>query len=147
MAGQPFAPGWQAYTRWITLIWKGRVEDVIAALRGQLSELGEPPADDKEGSPRRVVSATLNYLENHRQKMRYDHYRRQGLPMTSSHIESTVKLFNRRVKGTEKFWSEAGAEAILQLRADYLSETDPIETFWKQRETNASGRRRYRRTG
>jgi hypothetical protein len=27
-------------------------------------------------------------------------------------------MINRRVKGSEKFWSEPGAEAILQLRAD-----------------------------
>ena len=40
--------------------------------------------------------------------MQYDAYRREGLPITSSHMESTVKRFNRRVKGTEKFWSEEG---------------------------------------
>ena len=77
--------------------------------------------------------------------MRYDEYRRQGLPITSSHVESTVKQFNRRVKGTEKFWSEDGAEALLQLRSDFLSETEPMEKFWADREANATGRRRYRR--
>ncbi len=35
--------------------------------------------------------------------MKYDQYRRQGLPITSSPIESTVKQINRRVKGSEKF--------------------------------------------
>ena len=49
------------------------------------------------------------------------------------------------MKGTEKFWSEEGAEAILQLRADYLSETKPMETFWQEREARATGRRCYRR--
>jgi len=77
--------------------------------------------------------------------MHYDEDRRQGLPITSSHVESTVKQFNRRVKGTEKFWSEEGAEAILQLLADYLSETEPMETFWQEREARATGRRCYRR--
>ncbi len=38
--------------------------------------------------------------------MRYDEYRRQGLPFTSCHIESTIKQINRRVKGSENFWSE-----------------------------------------
>jgi len=33
----------------------------------------------------------------------------------SSLVESVVKQVNRRVKGSEKFWSEEGAEAILQL--------------------------------
>ena len=30
-------------------------------------------------------------------------YRRQGLPLTSSHIESAIKQINARMKGTEKF--------------------------------------------
>ena len=51
-------------------------------------------------------------LQTHKDRMRYDAYRGAGLPLTSCHVESTVKLFNRRVKGTEKFWSEEGAEAI-----------------------------------
>ena len=36
--------------------------------------------------------------------------------MTSSLIESVVKPASRHVKGTEKFWSEEGAEALRQLR-------------------------------
>ena len=41
---------------------------------------------------------------------------RQGRkPITSSHIESTIIQINRRVKGSEKFGSGAGAGAILQL--------------------------------
>jgi hypothetical protein len=38
--------------------------------------------------------------------MRYADYRQQGLPITSNYVESAVKQFNQRVKGTEKFWSE-----------------------------------------
>lgn len=71
-------------------------------------------------------------------------YRRLGLPIMSSYAESTVKQINHRVKGTEKFWSEAGAEAILQLRADYLSETQPLTRFWQQRQQTATGQRPYR---
>ena len=89
----------------------------------------------------------LIYLRNNAPRMVYPDYRKAGLPTTSSHMESTVKLFNRRVKGTEKFWSEEGAEAILQLRADFLSETDPLEQFWKDRQARATGRRSYRRSG
>ena len=38
-----------------------------------------------------------------------------------------MKIFNRRVKGSEKFWGEAGAEAILQLRAAFLSEDGRLD--------------------
>lgn len=56
-----------------------------------------------------------------------------------------MKPFNYRVKGTEKFWTEDGAEEMLQLRADFLSDDQPLEAFWKRREANASGQRRYRK--
>ena len=44
-----------------------------------------------------------------------------------------MKIFNRRVKGSEKFWSEAGAEAILQLRAAFLSEDGRLDRHLKER--------------
>ena len=77
--------------------------------------------------------------------MRYDAYRRQGLPIMTSAVESVIKMINRRVKGTEKFWSEGGAEAILQLRADYLSETEVLPRFWSEREKQANASRPYRK--
>ena len=82
---------------------------------------------------------------NNADKMRYDDFRRQGLPIMTSAVESVIKMINRRVKGSEKFWSEPGAEAILQLRADYLSETEIMNRFWLEREAQASSGRPYRR--
>lgn len=147
MAGRGFRAGWEAYLEWIQHVWSGRVAAVIVALGARQSELGPPGPDESETSPRAVVAEALTYLSNNAPRMAYPDYRKAGLPITSSHMESTVKLFNRRVKGTEKFWSEEGAEAILQLRADYLSETQPLEQFWIDRQANATGRRIYRRSG
>ena len=45
-------------------------------------------------------------------------------------MESLIKQFNRRVKGTEKFWLEQGVEAVLQVRAAYLSEDDRADRYW-----------------
>ena len=92
-----------------------------------------------------VVDKALTYLRNNAGRMAYDAYRREGLPITSSYVESAVKQFNQRVKGTEKFWGEEGAEAILQLRADYLSEDQPLEAFWERRQEEATGQRPYGR--
>jgi hypothetical protein len=47
-------------------------------------------------------------------------------------------------KLTEKFWSEQGAEALLQLRADQLSDDQPLDAFWQRRQEEATGQRRYR---
>ena len=144
-AGRKFAEGWACYREWIGWVWQGQVSLVIAALSQRQAELGLPEKDEAETSPRQVVSKALTYLENHQDKMKYDAYRQDGLPITSSLMESAVKQINQRVKGSEKFWSEAGSEAVLQLRADQLSDGEPLTDFWQRRQATATGQRRYRR--
>lgn len=145
LAGRSSHDGWQIYTRWIGWVWKGEVERTIAELAARQAELGVPTADAKATSPAKLVSRALGYLQNHKERMRYAEYRRQGLPIVSSYVESAVKQFNQRVKGTEKLWREAGAEEILQLRADYLSDDQPLTRFWQRREASESGQPRHRR--
>jgi hypothetical protein len=145
MAGRSFAEGWPVYVEWIGWIWQGSVAKVIAALAQRQLELGEPTPEDSETSPRQIVASALTYLQNHKQQMRYAEYRRLGLPITSSYVESAVKQFNQRVKGTEKFWSEQGAEPILQLRGDHLSADEPLRQFWEDRQARQTGQRPYRK--
>jgi len=144
MAGRPPREAWPIYCQWAQWVWSGQVQHVIDALRLRQEEIGIPDKDESEESPRSKVADGLRYLENQKSRMQYDAYRRQGLPITSSHIESTVKQINRRVKGSEKFWSEGGAESLLQLAADYLSDTNPMANFWIQRPDHATGQRHYR---
>jgi hypothetical protein len=145
LAGRKFADGWPIYVQWIGWVWRGDVAQVIAALAQRQLELGPPREGDGDTSPRQIVAQALTYLQNHQGQMQYAEYRRQGLPITSSYVESAVKQFNQRVKGTEKFWSEAGAEALLQLRADYLSDDEPLERFWQDRQNKQTGQRPYRK--
>lgn len=143
MAGRTVPDGWPIYVRWITGIWQGQVTAVIAELAARQQELGLPADDDGETHPRRLVSATLTYLQNQQSRMNYPAYRQAGLPITSAHMESTVKLLNRRVKGSEKSWSEEGAEALLQLAADHLSTSQPMPEFWRTRPDRQTGCRTY----
>ncbi len=143
LAGRTFAEGWTCYDRWITWVWQGEVAKVIVELAQRQADLGVPQEADGETHPRVLVSTALRYLQNHQDKMRYPDYRRRGLPITSSYVESAVKQFNQRVKGTEKFWTEAGAEALLQLRADYLGTTDVLTAFWQHRQAGATGQANY----
>jgi hypothetical protein len=145
MAGRKFVDGWSVYEKWIRWIWQGAVALVIADLAQRQLELGMPEEEDGDTSPRQIVAQALTYLQNHQSQMKYAEYRKQGLPITSSYVESAVKQFNQRVKGTEKFWSEQGAEAILQLRADHLSAEEPLAQFWQTRQTKQAGQRPYRR--
>ena len=143
MAGRPLAEGWDVYVRWITWIWQGQVLQVIAELAVRQQKLGSPTDDDGETSPRRLVAHTLTYLQNQQERMNYPAYRRQGLPLTSAHMESTVKQLNRRIKGSEKYWSERGGEAVLQLAADQLSASRPLDAFWRERPARQLGYRTY----
>lgn len=141
MAGRTQAAGWPIYEQWITWIWTGQVERVIAAVRERATELGPPTDDDGPTSVRVIVWTTLGYLENQQSRMDYASYRRAGLPITSSHMESAVKELNHRIKGSEKFWSESGGESVLQLKADELSSSDPLESFWSSRPKTRTGLR------
>ena len=146
MAGRPFAAGWACYRQWISWLWQGQVRAVIVALQARQGELGLPSAGEAETSPAVVVGKALAYLTHHQDKMKYDEYRQEGLPITSSRMESAVKQINQRVKGSEKFWSEEGSESVLQLRADQLSDGAILEAFWDRRQAEATGQRRYRRS-
>ena len=143
--GRSRREGGAIYVRWITWIWQGEVVRVIAELAMRAVELGAPPPDAAETDPRQIVAKTLIYLTNQQSRMNYPAYRQAGLPITSSHIESTVKQINQRVKGSEKFWTESGGEALLQLRADQLCDTAPMAIFWIQRVQNQTGTRTYAR--
>lgn len=131
MAGRAACHGWAAYRDWAQWLWSGQVERIIAALQERQRELGLPQPKEK-GTPRAQVTNSLNYLTNHRERMRYHEYRRHGLPITSNYVESTIKQINRRMKGTEKFWS-VSANPILALVADRLSQTPVVRNFWKRR--------------
>ena len=131
MAGRSASEGWRDYVAWAQWAWEGATDALVAAVEARSKQLG-PPSDGDETSPAAIVARTLGYLNNQRSRMNYAEYRRLGLPITSSHVESTIKQINRRVKGTEKFWHR-GAEPILQLAADHLSETNALRRFWKQR--------------
>jgi hypothetical protein len=128
---------WALFQAWAEACWEGqvgRVIDALQALRAGLGPLSEAEAEGlADDDPRKILIEELGYLQGNRERMDYPRYRREGLPWTSSHVESTVKQFNRRVKGTEKSWGETGAEAILQLRAAFLSEDGRLEVHLKSR--------------
>lgn len=132
------------YRRWAKAIWQGRVRDVLAELQTHQQRLGLPPQDTSADDPRQRVARAITYYTNHQTRMNYPEYRRLGLPITSSLMESTIKQLNQRVKGTEKYWNRPTAEAILQLRADVLSDSKPLQGFWNRWLNGISGMNRYR---
>jgi hypothetical protein len=143
-AGRPLDDVATVFRRWAQWAWDGDLEALLGAALERQQELGAPRPEDAETHPRVVLAEALQYLTNQRSRMHYAAYRRQGLPITSAYVESTIKQLNRRVKGSEKFWSEAGAEALLQLAADYLSDRTPLDRFWRNRPAHCTGARCHR---
>lgn len=118
---------WEAYQGWMMATWQGRVSEVIEELRKHQVVIGEPDSESDEDDPRERLRRVIGYLQNNRERMKYDEYRRHGLPVTSAWMESAVKEINYRIKGTEMFWNNpAGAEAILQIRAAALCDDDRL---------------------
>jgi hypothetical protein len=130
--GKGTAAAWSTYERWLKWAWSGQAEGVLAELRAASQQLGVPPPGAPDEDPRRVVAEAVGSVENNRGRMDYPRYRRLGLPVSSAAVESTIKQINRRIKGTEKFWLEGGAEAVLQLRAAHLSEDGRAEDNWSR---------------
>jgi len=114
-------------------LWHGRLNEIIATLKTHADRLGPPQDSDGPNHPRRVVGNNVGYFEKHRHHMDYPKYRRNGWPIGSGVTESAVKQFNKRVKGTEQFWSEPGVETILSLRALWLSQDDRWTSYWTNR--------------
>jgi hypothetical protein len=128
--GTPAA--WRLYERWLRLAWSGDVAPLLAALRAAARRAGEPPEGAAEDDPRQLLADAVTYVTNNRPRMDYPRYRRLGLPICSAPVESTIKQVNRRIKGSEKFWLQGGAEAVLQVRAAYLSQDDRAGRLWDQ---------------
>lgn len=137
------AAAWKLYERMLRDAWGGRVQEVIDTLKSQLARLRADRSAAKDAC--RVVELTIAYVERNREKMDYPRYRRLGLPVSSSLVESLVKQINHRVKGTEQFWNDSGLEAVLQVRAAYLSQDDRADKFHQQRPRGpAVGRNRIK---
>jgi len=130
-AGTPQAA--QMGERLEALLWDGRVEQVIAELSAESQKLGLPLEGDTDSNPRKVLATNVGYFTTHKQHMNYPEYRRRGWPIGSGETEAAVKQFNKRIKGTEQFWSEDGVEAIIALRGLWLSQDGRWDRYWANR--------------
>jgi hypothetical protein len=130
--GRSTEAAWAAYERWLRQAWSGESGQLLRGLQKQGERLGPAPPGCPEDDPRRVVAEATGYVGNNRSRMDYPRYRKLGLPTSSAPVESTIKRLNRRLKGTEKFWGQGGGEALLTVRAAYLSEDGRVGRYWAQ---------------
>lgn len=94
---------------WAALLKSDQIDDVIAAARRRLHDLG-PQLHE-------TLEKQIAYFEHHRDKMRYQTYREQGLFYGSGVIEGGCRaVVGQRLKESGMFWTETGATSVLPLR-------------------------------
>lgn len=123
--------------QWVRDLWQGKSLLVIASLRAALDVHGIGDETLDEQHTLFAVQRAWTYLSNASDKLDYPRYRREGLPCTSSLIESQIKEFNARLKGSEKFWCESNAESMLQLVCWSLREDgETLANYFAERPTS-----------
>ncbi len=119
--GQGTAEAVRWVKQWEHELWEGRVEAVIVALHRESRREGEA------GEAGEAARSEIHYFETNKQRMCYCEYRAMGYPIGSGTVESACKqLIGARLKGAGMEWSKPGAQGVLTLRAELLSER------WKQ---------------
>jgi hypothetical protein len=127
------ARSWPLYVSLLTHAWRGQTKDLREELDRHAARIGKPLTDTPEDDPRSVLARVVKYVRDNESRMKYPEYRRLGLPITSSLVESLIKQFNQRIKGSEKFWCRSRVEGVLQVRGAYLSEDDRADRHFAQR--------------
>ena len=88
-----------------------------------------------EGEPfgRVLVEAmAADYFDDNRERIRYDEFRKKGLPLASSQVESAIGQTNGRVKAAKKSWFLDHADEMLALRTQALSEDGRGDDYFEK---------------
>lgn len=115
MTAEERLPVYRAYR---TQIRNGHWRQVVEELAVQ-----QHPADDKKHN--KELETELNYLRKHGEagRLSYPSFRRSNVPCGSGSIESTIRrVLNLRLKSNGMAWKQENAEAMIQLRAQAISD-------------------------
>ncbi|MGA7927510.1 MAG: ISKra4 family transposase [Candidatus Sulfotelmatobacter sp.] len=101
----------------------GKVSQVVKGLRQSVTK------HRLRGRKRKTLLGVAGYLYRNRTRMRYDQYLAKGWPIASGPVEGACKnLIKDRMERSGMRWTEAMAEAIVKLRAIYLS--GDFDRYW-----------------
>jgi hypothetical protein len=104
-------------------ILRGGVSQVVKGLRQTVTKRR------LRGEKRETLRSVAGYYYRNRSRMRYDLYLRKGLPIASGSVEGACKnLIKDRMERSGMRWTPTMAEAMLRLRATYLS--GDFEEYW-----------------
>ena len=102
----------------------GEVGQVVKGIRQSITKRA------LSGPKRKTLDDVADYLHRNRARMRYDEYLANGWPIASGPVEGACKnLIKDRMERSGMRWTEQMAEAIVQLRAIYLS--GDFDAYWE----------------
>jgi hypothetical protein len=105
-------------------ILQGDVSQVVKGLRQTVTKRR------LTGHKRKALSDAANYLYKNRSYMRYHEYLDRGFPIASGAVEGACKhLIKDRMERSGMRWSANMAEAMLKLRATFLS--GDFHEYWR----------------
>ena len=99
----------------------GEVGQVVKGIRQSITKRG------LSGPKRKTLNAVANYFYRNRSRMRYHDYLASGWPIASK--GACKNLIKDRMERSGMRWTEQMAEAIVQLRAIYLS--GDFDRYWQ----------------
>lgn len=114
-------------------ILNGGISQVVKGLRQMSTKRA------LRGNRAKTMADVTRYLYSNRDRMRYDTYLANGWPIASGTVEGACKnLVRDRMERSGMRWTEPGAQAMLQLRATYLS--GDLDAYWDWHTTQAHQR-------
>lgn len=117
--------------RWEQKMYAGKIEEVITSMKRLQKKF-------TRGKRLEVLQSNIEYFEKNKDKMRYDEYRKEGLPIGSGNVESACKhVIGGRLKGAGMAWVEPRSNWMLQIRCslknkNFLNDYARI-LEWRQR--------------
>jgi hypothetical protein len=104
-------------------ILSGSVSQVVKGIRQSVTKR------QLSGAPQKTLLSVAAYFSKNRSYMRYDEYLSKGWPIASGPVEGACKnLIKDRMERSGMRWTPAMAEAVVKLRAIYLS--GDFDSYW-----------------
>lgn len=104
-------------------ILQGHVSQVVKGMTQSATKQG------LRGAHRKTVDLVAGYFRRNRSRMKYNEYLKEGLPIASGAVEGACKnLVKDRMERSGMRWTLRTAEAMLRMRATYLS--GDLDEYW-----------------
>ena len=125
VAGVVLGQGSHAAEAWLAARKKELLEQGVASILAALVDLKPDTPEAAE-----EIRKAIGYFQANAVRMDYPQFIARQLPIGSGAIESTCKtLVEERAKGAGMRWDQAGAQAVLSLRA--VQRSGRWRAFWK----------------